>query len=125
MAGLTTHSIFRWASFAATNIIRKENPLSPEIAVVAIAQVKPGQENAAEHAIRPCVAPTRKEDGCHLYTIHTDLDQTGRFVFIERWASRAALDAHMQTPHFLAMAKALESLLAKPFEVFITRELAD
>jgi quinol monooxygenase YgiN len=97
--------------------------MSEEIAVVAIAVAKPGLEAEVEAAIRPCIPETHKEAGCRLYTVHTDLDQPNRFVFIERWASREALEAHKLEPHFLTMAKALESRLAEPFEVLVLREL--
>ncbi|HEX3574748.1 MAG TPA: putative quinol monooxygenase [Rhodopila sp.] len=98
--------------------------MTSEIAVVAIAEAKPGLEAEVEAAIRPCVAATRNEAGCHLYTVHTEIDHPNRFVFIERWASRAALAAHEKEPHFLAMAKAFETRLTAPLQVLILRELA-
>ncbi len=91
---------------------------------IATVEAKPGHEAAVEAAIRPCIEGTRKEAGCHLYTVHTDLDHPGRFVFIERWASREALSLHEKEPHFLAMAKAFEPLLNGPLQVQILRELA-
>jgi quinol monooxygenase YgiN len=97
--------------------------MSEGIAVVAIAQAKPGLEAEVEAAIRPCVAQTRKEAGCRLYTVHTDLDRPGRFVFIEQWESREALAAHEKEPHFLAMARAFETRLAEPLQILVLREL--
>lgn len=81
-------------------------------------------ETDVEAAIAPCVAATRQEAGCRLYTVHTDLDRPSRFVFIERWASRAALAAHEKEPHFLAMARAFETRLAAPLQVLILKEIA-
>lgn len=97
--------------------------MSQEITVIAIAEAKPGLEAEVEAAIRPCVEATRKETGCSLYSVHTDLDLRGRFVFFERWASQDALAAHETEPHFLAMAKAFETRLAGPLQVSILKEL--
>lgn len=98
--------------------------MSEEIAVVAVAQARSGAEAEVEAAIAPCVIATRREAGCRLYSVHNDLDRPGRFVFIERWASRDALAAHEKEPHFLAMAAAFETRLAEPLQVMILRELA-
>jgi quinol monooxygenase YgiN len=97
--------------------------MANEIAVVAIAEAKPGREAQVDRVIHGCVGPTREEAGCLLYTVHTDLDAPARFVFIERWASRAALAAHEREPHFLAMAEAFQVLLTGPLQVLILREL--
>jgi quinol monooxygenase YgiN len=97
--------------------------MSNEIAVVAIAIAKSGREAQVERVIRGCVGPTHEEPGCLLYTAHTDVDAPGRFVFIERWASRAALSAHEQQPHFLAMAEAFEVLLTGPLQALVLHEL--
>jgi quinol monooxygenase YgiN len=95
--------------------------MSNEIAVIAIAIAQPGLEPEIESAIRRCVTETRKEAGCFLYTVHTDLDQPNRFVFFERWASRGALSAHEREPHFLQMAKVFETGLIEPLQVYLLR----
>jgi quinol monooxygenase YgiN len=97
--------------------------MSDEIAVVAIAEAKPGRESEVESAIRACVGPTRQEAGCLHYVAHVDLDAPTRFVFVERWASRAALADHERQPHFLTMAKAFETLLASKLRVLVLRQL--
>jgi quinol monooxygenase YgiN len=94
-----------------------------EIRVVAIAEANPGQEDAVAAAIRACVGPTRREAGCRFYVAHTDLDRPNHFVFVERWANRAALDAHANSPHFLAMAASFRDLLAAPLQVLVLQEL--
>lgn len=95
-----------------------------EIAVVAVAQAKPGCEAKLEAAIRLCIPETRKEAGCRLYTVHQDLEHAGRFVFIERWDSREALDAHVKEAHFQAMVKGFEGNLQGELEVSVLRELS-
>jgi quinol monooxygenase YgiN len=99
--------------------------MSDEITVIAIVEAKPGEEAAAEAAIRACVEETRKEPECRLYTAHVDISAPGRFVFVERWANRAALDAHEQQPHFLAMVRVFESVLTGPIKAFLLRTLPE
>ncbi|NHN87361.1 putative quinol monooxygenase [Acetobacter conturbans] len=94
-----------------------------QIEVVAIVQVKPGAEAAAAAAMKACTAPSRAESTNHGYTPHRDLEAPGTLVFIERWESREALQAHMETPHFKEMAAILEPLLAAPLAIHILQPL--
>lgn len=71
-----------------------------QIEVVAIVKVKAGKEAEAAEAMKACVAPSRAESTNHAYTPHRDLDAPDTMIFIERWDSREALQAHMETPHF-------------------------
>ena len=70
--------------------------------VISTVNLKPGQREACLAAARPCIAGTVKEDGCISYDVHTSVTDPDKIVFVERWESRAHLDAHMRTDHFLA-----------------------
>ncbi|AQS85585.1 MAG: putative quinol monooxygenase [Acetobacter aceti] len=94
-----------------------------QIEVVAIVKVKAGKEAEAAEAMKACVAPSRAESTNHAYTPHRDLDAPDTMIFIERWDSREALQAHMETPHFKKMAAILEPLLAAPLAVHILQPL--
>jgi quinol monooxygenase YgiN len=97
--------------------------MSSEIRVVAIFQVKSGQAEAFENAMRAVVAPSRAEAACHFYTPHRDPSHEGRYVFIERWASREALAEHEQTPHFKQLLSDLDGLLVGAPQVMILEEV--
>ena len=71
------------------------------IFVISTVHLKPGALEACLAAARPCIAGTVKEDGCISYDVHTSVTDPDKIVFVERWESRAHLDAHMTTPHFL------------------------
>lgn len=94
-----------------------------QIEVVAIVKAKPGQAEAVAAAMKACEAPSRAEATNLFYTPHRDLDDPNTFIFIERWASREALAAHMETPHFKKMAAIIEPLLGAPLEVHILTPL--
>lgn len=97
--------------------------MSSEIRVVAILQAQPGQAAAVEQALRAIVAPSRAEAACHFYTPHRDPSHEGRYVFVERWASREALAEHEQTAHFKQLLSDLDGLLVEAPQVMILEEL--
>jgi len=97
--------------------------MTTEISVVAVMQAAPGKDAALEAVIRPCVMASRLEEGCRAYTAHRDLDVPGRFVFIERWASREALAAHEKEPHFQALIAGVAGKLEGPVSVSVLSAL--
>lgn len=88
----------------------------PVGAVVLTATVKalPGQEAAVRQALLDLVAPSRSERGCLCYNLHESKDEAGLFIFYEQWASQAAFEAHMETPHFLGLDAKIEGRTQPP-----------
>jgi quinol monooxygenase YgiN len=62
-------------------------------------------------------SPSRAEVGCLNYDLHQSLDAPTLFIIYENWVDRAALEAHFQTPHFLALIAALDGMLTAPIAV--------
>ena len=60
----------------------------------------PGQEQILEQQLVALLAPTRAEPGCVSYELHRDVEAPGKFMFQECFRGQAALDEHLQTPHF-------------------------
>jgi len=60
------------------------------------------------------VTRSRQESGCLLHSVHEDVENPNRFVFLEHWADRAALDAHFRVPASGEFAKRLGALAAAP-----------
>lgn len=69
--------------------------MSTDIHVVAVVEGKPGSAKAivVVVVVAPCIAATRREQGCRSYTFHQDKERPDRFMFIETWASEDALGA--------------------------------
>ena len=67
------------------------------------------RENDLGQALRALVAPTRAEPGCLAYRLHHDPQHPGKFMFYEKFASQAALDAHIASPHFQNFVKLREA----------------
>jgi quinol monooxygenase YgiN len=57
---------------------------------------------------------SRTEPGCLAHAVHHDAENPQRLMFVERWADRAALDAHFAVPASRAFGKALAGLAAVP-----------
>jgi quinol monooxygenase YgiN len=95
------------------------------IYVVAELRLKPGMAEKAAAAACKVVAGTVKEDGCLAYDFHLSVSDPGKLVAVERWASRAALDAHMHTPHLQAWREAGKEFVAARKVEIITPDKVD
>ena len=82
----------------------------PEVVAVGSFTAKAGKERELAEAFEALVAPTHAEDGCILYALHQGLDDPRRLTFIERWASREHLDAHLNSAHVQAILERAEEL---------------
>lgn len=60
------------------------------------------------------VRRSRSEPGCLLHSVHRDVEDPTRLVFLEQWADRAALDAHVAVPASLDFVTRLSELAAEP-----------
>jgi quinol monooxygenase YgiN len=69
------------------------------IYVVATTQVKPEHRAAYIAGAKDCIAATQKEAGCIYYDSHASVNDPNRFVFVERWETRDALNAHARSEH--------------------------
>lgn len=98
--------------------------MNQSLHVVAVLTAKAGKEQQVEQVLRACVQPSRAEDGCLSYDLNRCIEQAGRFVFVERWASHEAIALHRQMPHYTAMAKALGELLSDR-QVYVLEALTE
>jgi len=56
------------------------------------------------------VRRSRLEPGCLLHSVHRDVEDENRVVFVEHWADRDALLAHFAVPESGAFANAARHL---------------
>jgi quinol monooxygenase YgiN len=73
--------------------------------LTAFIEVAPADRDRIRAALPDVIACTRAEDGCEEYACYEDTQQRGRYVFIERWRDKTALDLHLATPHMAAWMK--------------------
>lgn len=84
----------------------------PDIDVIAILIAKPGSGPVVGAALHDLVAPTRAETGCISYDLFASAESKETFFTVEKWRSKADLDAHMTTPHIAAALAATGDHLA-------------
>ena len=70
--------------------------------ILLTAYIEVTDRDAIRAALPAVITATRAEDGCAEYGCYEDTQQPGRYVFIERWRDKAALDRHLSTPHMAA-----------------------
>jgi quinol monooxygenase YgiN len=76
-----------------------------EVTLVARYQVSAGRGDEVAALLGQHVAATRGEPGCLEFTALRSAADPDAFVLYERYASRAALDAHRASPHFETIVK--------------------
>jgi quinol monooxygenase YgiN len=65
------------------------------------------------------VQRSRREPGCQLHSVHVDVEDANRLVFVEHWSDHDALMVHFRVPESGAFARALGELAAEPPTIHI------
>jgi quinol monooxygenase YgiN len=68
-----------------------------------------GREEELAVMLKTLVGPTRSEPGCIGYELNASQEKAGVFLFYEKFADQAALDAHISSPHFQNFLKVRET----------------
>ena len=76
-----------------------------------------------------CVAHSqrsRAEPGCIAHNVHTDCEAPDRLVFVEKWADKAALQAHFAVPESGAFVQAITALSTErpEMQIYASDEIA-
>src|SRR4051812_18852318 len=82
------------------------------IIVTGSVKARPETRDEVERISLEHVRRSRQEPGCLLHSVHRDVEDTRRFVFVEHWADADALRAHFGVPasrHFVEEVAALAS----------------
>ena len=88
---------------------------TPGLRVIAELDAAPGKADELRGLLIAFSKGAASEPGCLSYTLMEVDGSPGRFLTYEIWSSKAALDAHMQTPAIKAATPKLATLLSKPF----------
>jgi quinol monooxygenase YgiN len=86
----------------------------PEVRVVGRLplQLTAAEQRDFEQKTLELAAITRRQDHVTSYSCNGDIEHPGVYVFDEIWPSEAALQAHLETPHFKAWWSWVEPHLA-------------
>ena len=80
------------------------------ILVLGSVLVKEGGMSEALAVSQAHVGRSRAEPGCIAHAVHIDAENPSRLVFVEQWASEAALWEHFKVPASRDFAHALAGL---------------
>ncbi|GAA0312737.1 putative quinol monooxygenase [Kineococcus aurantiacus] len=81
------------------------------VTVLWDARAKAGREAELKAFITAAVTPSRHDDGNIDYEAHEVEGQPGAFVVLERWESRAHLEAHLAAPRMSELVPAVLELI--------------
>ena len=81
------------------------------IVVIARIKAKEGKEEELKQLLISLIEPSRKDDGCINYDLHTSDDGPGMFMFHETWRDREALAKHLSTPHLRYLISLSDDLI--------------
>ena len=95
-----------------------------KVTVIARIKAKTGEVQRVKEELLKLLAPTRAENGCMNFDVHQGATDQSQFLFHENWTSKAALEAHFETPHIKNWLRVAEGLLAEPLEVTLWNRVA-
>ncbi|MEH2273051.1 MAG: putative quinol monooxygenase [Nostoc sp.] len=81
------------------------------IRIVARIIALPNKVEELKAVLLELIEPTRQEAGAIEYKLLQNQDDPTDFTFVEEWASSEALNTHLDSPHFQAVASKLEGLV--------------
>lgn len=93
------------------------------LTVVATFQARPGKDAELRAALTGLLAPTRNENGCLNYDLHAATEDPAKFLFHENWTSKAALDAHLESPHVKALLLRVDELCTAPPQITLWEKI--
>jgi quinol monooxygenase YgiN len=87
------------------------------LGIVAKLTIKPGMEKEFEAVAGELVAKVRaNEPGCKLYALHRS-ETPNVYVFMERYADQAAIEAHRGSDYFKALGRKMGEYMEGRAEV--------
>ena len=85
--------------------------------ILAYVYIKPEYVSDFIEAAQSIIEDSNREEGCLEYMLyHNPYDET-KFIFVERYANRAAVDTHFAASYFNDFGPKIEHMTMKPAEI--------
>jgi quinol monooxygenase YgiN len=94
-----------------------------KLTVLARITAKSGKETQLKQELQNLTSRSRSEDGCITFDLHQCVDNEAQFLFYENWASREALNKHLETPHVKNFLNQADELLAEPIQATFWQQI--
>ena len=92
-----------------------------KVKIIARITARPETASELKAVLLRLIGPTRAEEGCVSYDFFEGQTDTTDFVFVEEWASAAAIDAHMKSQHVKEAFASAKTLLGAPPDIRMYR----
>ena len=92
--------------------------------LVAVLKAQAGKEKEVEDALRAMIPKVQSEEGTLAYILHRSPNETGKFLFYEKYRDKAAFDHHSSAPYVKELFGTIGPLLAGPPSIEMYEELA-
>lgn len=91
-----------------------------EVQLIARHTITPGKIGEVLPLLPKLAAAALTEPGCLAFDVFRSLDDEHSYVLLERYTSRAALDAHRETEHFkdLVLGQIVPRLSSRVLQAF-------
>ncbi|MFN3233810.1 MAG: putative quinol monooxygenase [Gammaproteobacteria bacterium] len=97
--------------------------MSKQHTVIAVLEANPGKEFELESALQVVAEYSRAESANIEYRLHKSTDNPRQFILYENWASKEKHQEQFDKPYIKELAEKLGSMLAKPYEAYISEEI--
>ncbi|HMM19958.1 MAG TPA: putative quinol monooxygenase [Selenomonadales bacterium] len=94
------------------------------IVLVATMKAQQGKEAELEAALKSVIPMVELEKGTLQYVLHRSHDDSGKFLFYEKYADKEALDFHGSTAYLQELFSMIPDLLAEKPSVTLYKEIA-
>lgn len=91
----------------------------PEVTVLVSAKAVPGRGADLLRRYRELAARTHDEEGCLAFTLHRGVGDPDVIAVVERWTSREALQAHLESSHVATFRREAGELADGPSVITI------
>lgn len=92
------------------------------VVVTAVFTPANGKRDQLIEALKEAIPAVHEEEGCELYAIHNSPD--GTIVMLEKWTTRALLDAHAAGEPVTRLNSLIDGLTAQPVAVTVMDPIA-
>ena len=92
------------------------------VVVTAVFTPETGKRDQLIEALKEAIPAVHEEEGCELYAIHDSPD--GTIVMLEKWTTRALLDAHAAGEPVARLNSLIDGLTAQPVTVTVMDPIA-
>lgn len=98
--------------------IKGERHMGKKVMVLANFYARQGEEKRLEPILYQLMEESRKENGCLTFEFFQNMENSGRYSFVEEWDNEENFSAHLAAPHLAEAKKLMSGLLMQEQEVY-------